>query len=57
MAELEKLKVVEASYNAFNNLNQQLKDYLKNLSKQFGLIDPGADVSADVGAHSSSALI
>ena len=44
MAKLEKLKVVETSYKAFTNMDQQLNDYLKDLSKQFELIGIGANI-------------
>jgi hypothetical protein len=44
MASLEKLKVSQASYKAFKNLDTRLKKYLVDLPKRFGPKDVKANV-------------
>ena len=55
IVELEKLKVVEASYKAFKNLDMQIGGYLKNLDVWFRHINPDADVDASVGTNAPAA--
>ncbi len=55
--ELEKLKVAEASYKAFKNLDRRIGGYLKNLNMRFGHVDVNvdADVSTNVGTEDAAA--
>ena len=54
---MTKLEKVETSYRAFKNMDQWLQDYLKDLSKQFGLISISADIipGPDVGTDPNPA--
>ena len=55
--ELEKLKVAEASYKAFKNLDRRIGGYLKNLNTRFGHVNVnvGANVGTDVGTEDAAA--
>jgi len=48
--ELEKLKVAEASYKAFKNLDRRIGGYVKNLNMLFEHIDADADIGTDAAA-------
>jgi hypothetical protein len=52
--ELEKLKVAQASYKAFKNLDRRIGGYLKNLNMRFGHIDADANVGTDAVATTLS---
>ena len=55
IAELEKLKVTEASHKAFKNLDKRIESYLENLNTRFGLGDDGMTAGAEpsLGADAS----
>jgi hypothetical protein len=54
--ELEKLKVAEASYKAFKNLDRRIGGYLKNLNTRFGHVEVNVDADVGTGVGTEDAV-